>query len=175
MPTCGFSYTANAASAESEGFEFESTTLLTDTLQLLVNAAYTDARMTSDVPTLGAEDGDSMTMVPKYNFYLALDQQLNLWDREASVRLDYAGYGEYKSHFNTQDEDISPAYSVWNLSGSLDFTEKVRLGFHIDNLLNEEIIEYKRSRYRGDSSLGDQYHYYGPERTYSLRLDVNFW
>lgn len=175
MPTCGFSYTANAASAESEGLEFESTTQLTDRLQLLVNAAYTDARMTSDVPTLGAESGDSMTMVPKYNYYIALDQQLNLWDREASVRLDYAGYGEYKSHFNTQDEDISPAYKVLNLSGSLDFSEKVRLGFYINNLLNQEIITYKRSRYRGDSPLSDLYHYYGAERTYSLRMDVDFW
>ena len=174
MPTCGFSYVANAASARSEGIEFESTTLLTDTLQLQVNAAYTDSRMTSDVPTLGAEAGEDMTMVPEYNFYIALDQALTLWNRDASVRLDYAGYGEYKSHFNTKDEDVSPAYEVLNLSGSLNINDNARLGIYVDNVLNEEIIEYKRSRYRSNWPLGDQYHYYGEERSFSVRLDFDF-
>jgi outer membrane receptor protein involved in Fe transport len=174
MPTCGFSYTANAATAVSEGIEFESTTLITDTLQLQINAAYTDSRMTSDVPTLGAEDGDSMTMVPEYNFYIALDKEVNLWGRDGTVRLDYAGYGEYKSHFNTLDADISPAYEVLNLSGSLRVNDNARLGLYVNNVLNEEIIEYKRSRYRSDWPLGDQYYYYGEERSVAVRFDFDF-
>jgi outer membrane receptor protein involved in Fe transport len=174
MASCGFSYVANAATAVSEGVEFESTTLITDTLQLQVNAAYTDSRMTSDVEQLGAEAGDSMTMVPEYNFYIALDQQLNLWNREASVRLDYAGYGEYKSHFNTLDADISPAYEVLNLSGSLRVNDNARLGLYVNNVLNKEIIEYKRSRYRSDWPLGDQYYYYGEERSVAVRFDFDF-
>lgn len=174
MPTCGFSYTANAASAKSEGVEFESTTLLTDSLQLQVNAAYTDSRMTSDVPTLGASAGDSMTMVPEYNYYVALEQSFYAWNRDGSVRLDVAGYGEYKSHFNTKPEDISPSYEVVNLSGNINLNENARLGLYIENLMNDEIITYKRSRYRGGWSLGDQYHYYGNERTVSVRLDFNF-
>ena len=174
MPSCGFSYVANAASAESEGIEFESTTLLTDTLQLQVNAAWTDSKMTSDVPSLGAEAGDDMTMVPEYNFYVALDQAVNLFGRDGSVRLDYSGYGEYKSHFNVKEEDISPAYEVLNLSGNIHVNDNARVGIYIDNVLNDEIITYKRSRYRGGWSLGDLYHYYGDERTVSVRLDFNF-
>lgn len=174
MPTCGFSYTANAAAAKSEGFEFESTTLLTDTLQLQVNYGYTDAYMTEDVESLGAQAGDDMTMVPKYNFYVALDQEINIWGRDGSVRLDYAGYDEYKSHFEVKPEDISPAYEVMSLSGNLVINDNARVGIYIDNLLNDEIIEYKRSRYRGDYSTGAQYYYYGDERTVSVRLDFNF-
>ena len=174
MPTCGFSYMANAATAESDGVEFESTTLLTDTLQLQVNAAYTDSRMTSDVELLGAEAGESMTMVPEYNFYVALDQQVTLWGRDGSVRLDYSGYGEYKSHFNTKPEDISPAYEVLNLSGNLLVNDNARVGIYINNVLNDEIITYKRSRYRFEWSLGDLYYYYGAERNVSLRVDFNF-
>lgn len=174
MPTCGFSYTANAATAVSEGIEFESTTLITDTLQLQINAAYTDSRMTSDVEQLGAQDGDSMTMVPEYNFYVALDQQINLWDREGTVRLDYSGYGEYKSHFNTRDEDISPAYEVLNLSGSIRVNDNARVGLYVNNVLNDEIITYKQSRYRFEWSLGDLYHYYGEERNISVRFDFDF-
>ena len=174
MPTCGFSYTANAASAVSEGVEFESTTLITDTLQLQINAAYTDSRMTSDVESLGATAGDKMTMVPEYNYYIALDKAVNMWGRDGSVRLDYSGYGEYKSHFNTKPEDISPSYELLNLSANVLVNDNARVGIYINNVLNDEIITYKRSRYRGGWSLGDQYYYYGDERSVSVRLDFNF-
>ncbi|MBT8101145.1 MAG: TonB-dependent receptor, partial [Gammaproteobacteria bacterium] len=174
MPTCGFSYTANAASAVSEGVEFESTTLLTDTLQLQVNASYTDSKMTSDVEALGATAGDSMTMVPEYNFYIALDKDVTMWNKEGTLRLDYAGYGEYKSHFNTKDEDISPSYATLNLSGSVQVNDNARVALYLNNVLNEEIITYKRSRYRSNWPLGDNYYYYGDEFSYSLRLDFDF-
>lgn len=174
MPSCGFSYTANAASAESRGIEFESTTLLTDTLQLQVNASYTDSKMTSDVPSLGASDGDDMTMVPEYNFYVALDKEVNVWSRDGNVRLEVAGYGEYKSHFNVKPEDISPAYEVVNLNGSVRVNDNARVGIYINNLLDEEIITYKRSRYRGGWSLGNHYYYYGAERNVSVRFDFDF-
>ncbi|TNE65836.1 MAG: TonB-dependent receptor [Alphaproteobacteria bacterium] len=174
MPSCGFSYTANAASAQSKGLEFESTTLVTDSLKFTLNAAYTDSKMTSDADAIGAHDGDDMTMVPKYNFYAALDQEMTLFEREASVRLEYAGYGKYKSHFNVRDEDISPAYEVLNISGSLQINENARISLHVNNLLNTEIITYKRNQYRSDYSLGNQYVYYGDERTFALRLDFQF-
>lgn len=174
MPSCGFSYTANAASAESRGLEFESTTMLTDTLRFQVNAGYTDAKMTADAAGIGAEKGDDMTMVPDYNFYLALDKDIIFFGRDGSVRLDYAGYGEYKSHFNTKPEDISPSYEIVNLSGSLQVTDSTKISVYINNLLDEEIITYKRSEYRGDSSLGNKYYYYGAERTLSVRADVVF-
>lgn len=174
MPSCGFSYTANAASAESRGVEFESTTLLTDSLQLQVNGSYTDSVMTSKVPSLGAKVGDSMTMVPEYNFYVALDQQVQVFNRDGSVRLDISGYGEYKSHFNVKPEDVSPAYEVVTLSGNVQVTDNARVGIYIGNLLDEEIITYKRSRYRGDWSLGNHSYYYGDERNVSVRFDFDF-
>jgi iron complex outermembrane recepter protein len=172
MPSCGFSYIGNAATAESRGVEFESTTLLTETLQLQVNAAYTDSKMTSDVESLGAKDGDDMTMVPEYNFYVALDKEFVLFEREASARIDYAGYGEYKSHFNVQPKDISPAYEILNMSASLRLNENARASIHVDNVLDDEIITYKSGRFRGD--IGEEYHYYGIERTVSVRLDFEF-
>jgi outer membrane receptor protein involved in Fe transport len=174
MPSCGFSYTANAASAESDGIEFESTTLLTDTLQLQVNASYTDSKMTSSVEALGAEAGDSMTMVPEYNFYVALDQQINMFNRDGSVRLDVSGYGEYKSHFNTLPTDIAPAYEVVNLSANMMVNDNARVGIYINNLLDEEIITYKRSRYRTLAGYSNQYVYYGDERNVSVRFDFEF-
>ncbi|GHF13975.1 hypothetical protein GCM10017044_05080 [Kordiimonas sediminis] len=174
MPSCGFSYTANAASARSRGLEFESTTTITDSLKLILNAAYTDSKMTSDVESLGAKDGDDMTMVPKYNFYAALDQEFELYGREASVRLDVAGYGEYKSHFNTKDSDVSPAYEVVNLSGSIQINENARLSLHVNNVLNTNIITYRRSRSRSDWSGNTLYETYGDQRNLAVRLDFTF-
>ncbi len=102
METCGFTYTANAATARSRGIEFESTTALTDSLRLLLNYSSTESKMTSDVPTIGAENGDDMTMVPKYNFYVALDKEFVVLDRDANVRLDVSGYGKYKITFQCE-------------------------------------------------------------------------
>lgn len=174
MPSCGFSYTANAASAQSRGVEFESQSLLTENLRLTVNAAYTKSEMTSDVPSLGAEKGDEMTMVPEYNFYIALDQDIQMWGRPGSLRVDVAGYGETKSHFNVKDADIAPAYEVVSIGGSMEVTDNVNVSFFVNNLLNEEVILYKRSRYRGDWSTGALNYYYGDERNFQFRVDFRY-
>ena len=73
METCGFSYFANAATARSRGLEFESSTALTDNLKLIANYARTDSKMTSDVPTIGAEAGDDMTELKALHKRLADD------------------------------------------------------------------------------------------------------
>jgi len=174
MPSCGFSYTANAASAQSRGVEFESQSLLTENLRLTVNAAYTKSEMTSDVPSLGAEKGDEMTMVPEYNFYIALDQDVQMWGRPGSVRVDIAGYGETKSHFNVKDADIAPAYEVVSIGGSIQLIDNVNASLFVNNVFNEEVILYKRSHYRGDWSTGAQYYYYGDERNLQIRFDFSY-
>jgi outer membrane receptor protein involved in Fe transport len=97
-----------------------------------------------------------------------------MFDRDGSVRLDIAGYGEYKSHFNVKPEDISPAYEVVSLSANVQVNDNARVGVYVDNLLDEEIITYKRSRYRGGWSLGNHYYYYGAERNVSVRFDFDF-
>lgn len=177
MESCGFTYTANAASAQSRGIEFESQSQLTDSMTLTFNAAYTKSEMTSDAPPLRAEKGDDMTMVPKYNFYVALDQDIQLWDKDANWRIDVAGYGETNSYFNPKPNDVAPSYEVVSLSGSMMVTDNTRVGVYINNLLDEEIILYARSRSRS-SSVGNtwnpQFFYYGAARNVSVRVDFNF-
>lgn len=175
METCGFTYTANAATARSRGIEFESTTALTDSMKLLVNYSSTESKMTSDVPTIGASAGDDMTMVPKYNFYVALDKELYVAGRDGNVRLDVSGYGKYKSHFNVRPEDTSPAYELVNLSAGLRITDSARINLHVYNLLDDRIIRYKRSRSRNTTSYWTVLHeYYAPDRTVSIRMDFDF-
>ncbi len=175
METCGFSYNANAASARSRGFEFESSTVLTDSLKLILNYSSTESKMTSDVPTIGAENGDDMTMVPKYNFYAALDHEFYAMGRDGNVRLDVVGYGKYKSHFNVLPQDVSPAYEVVNLSAGMQITEDTRINLYIGNLLDERIVRYRNSRSRNPDSYWAIHHeYYAPDRTVAVRLDLTF-
>ncbi len=174
MESCGFSYTANAASAQSRGIEFESMSRLTDSLTLTLNAAYTKSEMTSDAPALQAEDGDDMTMVPKYNFYLALDQDIQLWDRDANWRIDVSGYGETNSYFNPKPSDIAPAYEVVGIAGSIMVVDSVRVGLYINNLLDEDVVLYKRSRSRSNANWVPLEVYYGDARNVSVRVDFNF-
>ena len=175
MVTCGFSYRANAATARSRGFEFESTTALTDRLSLLVNYSSTESKMTSDVPTIGAEAGDDMTMVPKYNFYLALNKEFVVLDRDANIRLDVAGYGKYKTHFDVRPQDISPAYEVVNMSAGVQVSDNGRVNLHINNLLDDRIVRYRTTQTRNPDSYWAIHHeYYAPDRTVSVRMDFNF-
>ncbi len=174
MATCGFSFYGNGAEAQSRGLEFESTAFLTDSLTMTFNFSYTDSKMTKDAAGIQAEAGDEMTMVPKYNLYAALDKDIEVLGKAGSVRLSVSAYDEYKAHFRALDEDTSPAYERWDLSGTLQASENVRLSVHLNNLLNDEIINYKRSRRNSPDSGMEQYVYYAPERNLTVRADVSF-
>ena len=131
--------------------------------------------MTADVPTIGAEDGDDMTMVPKYNFYAALNQDFELLGRDANIRFDANGYGKYKTHFDVRPEDISPAYVVFNLSAGMQINDSARIDVHVKNLRNERILRYRNSRSRDTSSYWAIHEeYYAPDRTVAVRLDFTF-
>lgn len=175
MDSCGFSYTANAGKARSKGIEFESSSSLTDSLKLVLNGSYTKATFLESVESISAEAGDDMTMVPKYNFYAALDQSFTVADKDGYVRVEAHGYGESKSHFDTKETDIAPAYTVVGLAAGLDITENMNVSVHVKNLFNQEVINYKRQRSRSDGWLGGaKTVYYGRERTISVRLDARF-
>lgn len=176
MPSCGFTYTGNAAKARSKGVEWESKLRVTDDLDLLFNASYTDAKLLNDVPSLQAEAGQNMTMVPKYNAYIGLDQAVELFNRQAFVRVDVEAYGEYKSHFNAREDgfDTSDAYTRVNFSGRIDLNDNTKLSLYVKNIFNTEVEEYKRARSRGTNTSNFLTVDYGTERSITLRLDYTF-
>ncbi|WP_019962167.1 TonB-dependent receptor [Woodsholea maritima] len=175
MPTCGFSYTANAASAQSQGIELETETLIREDLRLIINAGYTDSKMTSDAPSIGAEDGDDMTMVPDYNVYVALEKDLQVFGRDAYVRGDVTAYGEYVTHFNTRAEDSTPAYEIVNLSAGVELNESAKFSVYLNNVLDENYETYRQARSRSAASWNSaNYVTYGERRSLTLRLDVTF-
>ncbi len=173
MPTCGFSFTANAANARSRGVEVESQAWLGNSTTLTFNASYTDSIMLDDVPALGAKAGDDMTMVPKYNGYLALDHGFRLFNRDAFARADVATYGPFKSHFNVRDEDRAEGYTTVNLSGRIALSDKMDFSVFANNVLDKEYVTYRSARSR-TSSTQPLYEIYGDGRTIGMRLDLRF-
>jgi len=176
MPSCGFTYTANAATAKSKGIEWESKLNLTDSVDMVFNASYTDARLLEKVESLQAEAGQSMTMVPKYNAYLGLDHSFTLYNRATSVRLDVEAYGEYKSHFNARTDgfDTAEAYQRVNLSAKIDLNDQTKLSVFVNNLFDTEIEDYKRARSRDGDTRSYLTIDYAPERSVTFRVDYNF-
>lgn len=170
---CGF--TANAGLARSRGVELESTTRLMDDLTLTLNGSYTNSEYRAAVATLGVQAGEDMTQVPRYNFYAALQQGYSIFTKEAFARIGVAGYGEYKSHFKAAPEDISDAYITTDVSTTLNVSDGVRIGLHVDNLFNKEYITYRQSAAPGAwPDLAYRTVSYGRERTVTVRADFNF-
>lgn len=175
MDTCGFSYTANAGTAESKGFEFESTAHLTDDLKMTFNTSYTGSTMTEDNDSVSAKKGDDMTMVPEWNGYLAFDQGFELFGKQASIRADWTYYGEYKTHFNVRKEDVVPSYNYINLSARYEVSDDVRVSVHVNNLFDKEAVKYQNARSRSeDNTVAQQYIDYLEGRTVTVRLDYIF-
>ncbi|GAB3381178.1 TonB-dependent receptor [Lysobacter fragariae] len=183
MPSCGFSYTANAAKARSEGVEVESTLGLGERSQLTFNASYTDSKMLSDVDSIGAHKGDGMANIPHYNAYIAFDQGFTLFNREAFLRADVNAYGSYKSHFITSDDDMVDAYHTLNLSGRIRVNENSEFSIHWDNVLNKRYATYRSARSRDVDADGNViidtraplYEIYGPESSVTLRWEYSFY
>lgn len=174
MDTCGFSYTTNGGTAESKGFEFESTAHLADDLKMTFNTSYTKSEITEDNASISAKKGDDMTMVPEWNGYLALDKTFSLMGKEAAIRADWTYYGDYKTHFNVKPEDEVPSYNYFNLSARYEVSDDVRLSIHLNNVFDKEAVKYKRARSRSDSTVAQQYIEYLNGRTITVRLDYTF-
>lgn len=61
------SYLVNGGTASSRGFEFSSLYSPLEGLRLGLNAAYTDAKLTEDVPGIGGLSGDRLPYAPKFS------------------------------------------------------------------------------------------------------------
>lgn len=73
-----FGFVANSGSATSNGFELATAYWFTQDLKLGLNAAYTDATLDQDEPSLGAVKGDRLPQSAKFNGTITLDYTSDL-------------------------------------------------------------------------------------------------
>jgi outer membrane receptor protein involved in Fe transport len=90
----GVSYLANGGTARSRGFEFTSLWMPVTGLRFGLNAAYTDAIITEDVPSLGGVSGDRLPNIPKWSASATADYSFPLaanWTGRVGGGVRYLG------------------------------------------------------------------------------------
>ena len=119
---CGFSFTANAGKAVSQGAELELTLLAWDVLRLSLAVGYTDAQLDVDAPDLGGEKGDRLLNVPEWTGAASIEYLFPAFGvAEGYVRLDHQYVGESYISFDFENEaDRRPSYNITNLRIGLD-------------------------------------------------------
>ena len=98
-PATSISYSANAGSAESQGVEFSASLKPVPPLLLGLNLAYTDAKLTSELPPnappqLGWRSGDRLPYAPKWNASLTAAYDVALpgdWSANVGGGVRYVG------------------------------------------------------------------------------------
>ncbi|HEX2494498.1 MAG TPA: TonB-dependent receptor [Steroidobacter sp.] len=80
----------NAGKASSEGVELELTWAPTETFGATVGAAYVNARLREDAPSVAGEDGERIATVPDWNLRVTLSKQFQITGRVSGfMRADY--------------------------------------------------------------------------------------
>jgi outer membrane receptor protein involved in Fe transport len=141
------SYGANGGTATSQGVEFAGTYLPIDSLTLGLNAAYTDAHLTSVIPQASyLLTGYQLPLVPKVSFSVTADYQWSLsggWSAYLGgayryVGAEWLGVVESNSPVSTPAVQAS-AYAVGDLNASVR-NEHLTFKAYVRNLANNHAI-----------------------------------
>jgi len=101
----GFGINANGTSAKSDGFEFTATARPVPGLDLSLNGAYTNARLTGTTdPLVGGRDGDQLPFTPKFSGALNGDYS---WRMGTNTT---AHVGGSMRHLSGQSANFDPAF-----------------------------------------------------------------
>ena len=123
----GFNFNANGGGAKSDGFEFTATAKPLTGLNLSLNGAYTNARLTTDT-LIGGLDGDKLPFTPEFTASLNADYNWALSDTAeahvgGSLRHLSSQSGGFDDAFRTANghQRQIPAYEVIDFSAGVDF------------------------------------------------------
>jgi iron complex outermembrane recepter protein len=137
-----FTVNSNGPSAKSDGVELTATARPLPGLDLSLNGAYTNARLTGDTPAdVGGLKGDQLPFTPKLSFAMNADYH---WQLSSGVRARVGG--SYR-HLSGQKSDFQAGtsqlnirfYGVFDLNAGLDFG-RFNLDAYVKNLGNSHGI-----------------------------------
>jgi len=136
----GFGYLANAGTARSSGMEFSTMYTPVAGLRLGLNGAYTDAKLTEDVPGLGGIDGARLPWTPKWAWSATADWVFPVW-AEWTGRIGggirYAG-DSYSSIEHSPSAYPQDSYTVLDLSADVS-SDRWTVRFYIKNLADKRV------------------------------------
>jgi iron complex outermembrane recepter protein len=137
----GFNFNGNGGKAESDGFEFTLGANPLEGLDLNLNGAYTNARLTTDTE-IGGLSGDKLPFTPRFSAAFNADYTFPLTDEAdahigGSLRHVTSQSGGFDEDFrlaNGRQRRIS-GYDVVDLSAGLDFG-RFNIEAYVQNLAN---------------------------------------
>jgi outer membrane receptor protein involved in Fe transport len=132
----GFNFNANGGGAKSDGVEFTATASPAPGFDFSANAAYTNARLTTDT-LIGGLDGDRLPFTPKFSAAVNGGYSFPVGDGiEAHVGGSLRYVSEQKGSFSLSFEQRTiPDYAVVDLSAGVDFGQ-FDLQLYVKNLNN---------------------------------------
>jgi len=136
----GVVYLANGGKARSRGLEYTSLWMPVAGLRFGLNAAYTDAVITEDVPSLGGVDGDRLPSIPKWSGSATVDYS---WPISANWTGRVGGGVRYVGSSLSQ-LDHSPAalpqdsYTALDLNGDIS-NERWTFRLFVKNLTDKRV------------------------------------
>ncbi|MEZ9537072.1 TonB-dependent siderophore receptor [Shewanella sp. 10N.286.51.B8] len=141
-PDTGLS--ATLGEVESQGVEFQLTTLLTADTSIELAYAYTDARTANDLIDndwgVPIPKGSRLINVAEHVGHVALRHYTDIMGKEAyfGATVNYVGdrLGE-----TTSPDYILPAYTLVNLSAAIELSSKFSVMLDVNNLFNEQYFE----------------------------------
>ncbi|MES2320375.1 MAG: TonB-dependent receptor [Pseudomonadota bacterium] len=148
LPTCAYTYNANAGDAVSKGLEFDIKAKPFPGLTLGASAGYVKAELSNDKGLengiVGAVAGAQIQGVPKYN--AAINAQYNFavfGDKSAFVMGGVQWVGASKGSLNPEQTDYQrPAYHTADFSAGVSF-DQYKLSVFVKNVFdNDTVIQH---------------------------------
>ncbi len=140
----GVSGLANAGSARSQGFEATIGWRPVRGLQLGINGAFTDAKLTSDTPVaVGGLNGDRLPRIPKWSGSLTAEYSFAVGgDAQAKLGGGLRHTGQRVSSFEGVPAVTNPvladAYTALDLNAGITFDERWSLRLYARNLTDTD-------------------------------------
>jgi len=148
--------TANAGTADIQGFEFELTALLTDRLKLELGYGYTDAEYTSlnNVPGLSlAVNLDSQLVnTPENTLSLSLEYATEIANKGLVFRANYSYTDELFNDSQNSEFLFQDAVDLIGISAKLEISDNTDLVAWVKNATDERYI------ITGNSNFGLGFH-----------------
>ncbi|WP_031555065.1 TonB-dependent receptor domain-containing protein [Parvularcula oceani] len=161
-----FAQTVNVDEAVTEGVEAAATWDVTGSLRLTANYTLTDSEQLS-----GPEEGEPLVNTPRHvvNGRIAYDitPDIGIWTRARFNSDRYRGSGEAQDQLGDYD-----AFSIFDLGASWQATDKVRFNATINNVTDENFVDFLPYTRRGSPDFAPVYPIIREGR--NLWLSANF-
>ena len=134
----GLNLIANGGRARSKGVEFFGSLNLTRQWRMSTGLTYTDARLTQDVPGIGALSGERLPNTAAFSATANLDYLFNIGSYRSYAGATETYIGRRNSGFNSSVSDPNfelPGYFVTDLRAGIDL-HVANLSFFVHNLFN---------------------------------------